>query len=99
MPLPNAILPRIGVPESIAKTEVKDAGLREAARKLESGFVAEMLKSAGFGKARESFGGGAGEDAFAAFLVQTQADLIVANGGFGLAESIFQALKSREVKD
>lgn len=97
--MPNTISPAVGMPEVSAKVVVKDAGLREAARKLESGFVAEMLKSAGFGKARESFGGGAGEDAFASFLVQTQADLIVANGGFGLAENIFQALKSRDTKD
>ena len=35
---------------------------REAAEQLETAFVAEMLKSAGFGESRETFGGGAGEE-------------------------------------
>ena len=35
-----------------------DARLRETAKALEASFLAEMLKSAGFGTPRESFGGG-----------------------------------------
>jgi Rod binding domain-containing protein len=60
---------------------------------LESAFLAEMLKSAGLGKSRESMGGGAGEDQFGSFLVRAQADQIVLSGGIGLAETIFKALK------
>ncbi len=71
----------------------KDADLRKAARQLESSFIAEMLKSAGVGKTRESFGGGAGEEGFASFLVSAQADKIVEAGGFGLADRIYKSLK------
>jgi Rod binding domain-containing protein len=67
--------------------------LRKAAIELESAFLAEMLKSAGLGKSRESMGGGAGEDQFGSLLVRAQADQIAQGGGIGLAETIFKALK------
>ena len=67
--------------------------LHKAAQELEASFIAEMLKSAGVGKSRDTFGGGAGEDGFASFLVSAQAEEIVKAGGFGLAEKIYQSLK------
>lgn len=70
--------------------------LFEAAQKLEATFLAEMLKAAGFGQARDSFGGGTGEDQFASFLVQEQASAMVEAGGIGLAENLYEALKERE---
>ena len=70
--------------------------LETAARDLEATFLFEMLKSAGVGKARDGFGGGAGEDQFSSILLQRQADLIAQSGGFGLAEDIFQSLLERE---
>ncbi|TMM52518.1 rod-binding protein [Sulfitobacter sabulilitoris] len=73
-----------------------DSALRDAARSLEATFLAEMLKSAGFGEARDSFGGGAGEDQFASFMVQEHATQIVRAGGIGLAESLYLALKERQ---
>lgn len=66
--------------------------LREAAVELEATFLAEMLKSAGLGKSRDSLGGGAGEDQFGSFLVMEQARQIARTGGIGLAESLFKAL-------
>ena len=66
--------------------------LREAAKDLESAFLSEMLKHANFGAARESFGGGAGEDHFADVLVKEHARAMVEAGGIGLAESIFNSL-------
>jgi peptidoglycan hydrolase FlgJ len=72
-----------------------DQALRIAARKLEAGFLAEMLKSAGAGKSREAFGGGVGEDQFSSFMVEEQAEMMVAAGGIGLSEQLFEALKSR----
>ena len=63
-----------------------------AARKLEATFLAEMLKAAGFGQARSTFGGGAGEDQFASFLVQKHAEQLAAGGGIGLREQIFQSM-------
>lgn len=74
----------------------RDAALREAAEKLEATFLAEMLKSAGLGETRGAYGGGAGEDQFSSFLVQAQAEEMVAAGGIGLAEALFDALKERQ---
>lgn len=74
----------------------KDKVLMAAAQKLEATFLAEMLKSAGLGQSSESFGGGAGEDQFASFLVQEQAMQMVQAGGIGLSESIYETLKERQ---
>lgn len=70
--------------------------LRLAAQQLEASFLAEMLKSAGFGAARNAFGGGVGEEQFASFLRQSQAENMVKAGGIGLAESLYHALKERQ---
>ncbi|MCX7645337.1 MAG: rod-binding protein [Rhodobacteraceae bacterium] len=74
-----------------------DAALRAAAERLEATFLAEMLKAAGVGAPRQSFGGGPGEDQFASFLREEQARAMVGAGGIGLAESLFEALKERSV--
>ncbi|WP_121629352.1 rod-binding protein [Tropicibacter alexandrii] len=73
----------------------QEKALREAARELEANFLAEMLKSAGIGKTPEAFGGGAGEDQFASFMRLEQARQMADNGGIGLAESLYHALKER----
>lgn len=78
---------------SIPNTQ--DQALRNAAQELEANFLAEMLKSAGVGKTPEAFGGGAGEDQFASFMRLEQARQMAENGGIGLAESLFNALKDR----
>lgn len=64
---------------------------RDAAQKLEASFLAEMLKSAGFGKSN-SFAGGIGEEQFASFQRQALADEIAKSGGLGLAEIFFQSM-------
>lgn len=74
----------------------RNAALRVAAQKLEASFLAEMLKAAGVGESRQAFGGGHGEDQFASFLVDAQAEKMVEAGGIGLAEALFEALKERE---
>ena len=71
------------------------AELRNVARELEASFLAEMLKHAGFGEARSSFGGGAGEDQFASLLRIEHARAIAQSGGIGLAESLFESLLER----
>lgn len=73
------------------------AQLREVAEDLESAFLAEMLKHAGFGEARdsESFGGGIGEEQITSMLRNEHASAIAARGGLGLADSIFQSLVQR----
>ncbi len=81
-------------PVSAARALPQDARaqLREKAQQLESAFLSEMLGYAGFGKTRDSFGGGIGEDQFASFLREAQAKSMVRAGGIGLSESLFQAL-------
>ena len=71
----------------------KPDSLRDAAVELEATFLAEMLKSAGFGETPDAFGGGSGEDQFSSFLVQAQAREMARSGGIGLAESLYNALK------
>lgn len=73
----------------------RDDALRQAAQDLEASFLTEMLKAAGVGKPRESFGGGVGEDQFGSFLIRAQAKEMVKAGGIGLAESLFEVLKER----
>ena len=74
----------------------KTQDLKEAAVALEAAFLTEMLKAAGFGKAPDSFNGGAGEDQFMSFQVRAQAEAMAEAGGIGLAEALFNALKERE---
>lgn len=74
------------------------AEMREVAQDLEAAFLAEMLKHAGFGEARDqdSFGGGIGEEQFSSMLRDQHANAIAERGGLGLAESIFQSLVRRQ---
>lgn len=76
--------------------EKAELGLMKAAQEVEASFLAEMLTAAGLAQSRQGFGGGAGEDQFASFLVQEQARLMVQSGGIGLTEMIFNQLKERQ---
>lgn len=75
---------------------LENTPLMEAAQKLEAGFLAEMLKSAGLGATSTDFGGGPGEDQFSSFLIQEQAMQMVRAGGIGLSEAIYDALKEQQ---
>jgi peptidoglycan hydrolase FlgJ len=80
-------------PSTPASTQ--SGALRTATDALESGFLAEMLTAAGLGRPPESLDGGAGEAQFASLLVTAQADAMVAAGGIGLSEQLFQSLTAR----
>lgn len=82
--------------DNVSSDGERHAALRKAATELETAFLTEMLKSAGFGKARDSYGGGAGEDQFSSILVRAQAEQMTLAGGIGLAESLFHALLETE---
>ena len=73
-----------------------DDRLMQKAKELETAFLAEMLSFTGLGAASETMGGGAGEEQFASFLRTEQARLTVDQGGVGLAEMIFESLKTKE---
>ncbi|PWK59787.1 rod-binding protein [Roseicyclus mahoneyensis] len=75
-------------------TEEAEA-LRAVARELEASFLAEMLKHAGFGEGRDSFGGGVGEEQFVSLLRDEHARALTDRGGIGLAEALFRALVAR----
>lgn len=90
---PPIAAPHIGKPIDVSSPT--DKKLYDAALKLEASFLSEMLKVAGFGAARDAFGGGIGEDQFGSFLRDAQAREMAASGGIGLAESLFEALKER----
>lgn len=68
--------------------------LQTQARALEASFLSEMLGHAGFGDARQDFGGGIGEDQFASFLRDELAKQMVTHGGIGLAEHLFAAMQT-----
>lgn len=77
--------------KSLSEPAKTDA-LHIKARELEAAFLSEMLTAAGVGKPSQSFGGGAGEEAFSSFMVREYAASISERGGIGLAESIVKAL-------
>ncbi|MFT4782539.1 MAG: flagellar protein FlgJ [Paracoccaceae bacterium] len=78
------------------KQDPADAALHSVARELEASFLNEMLKHAGLGAARDSFGGGIGEEQFSGFMTRIQAEKLADAGGIGLAQHIFESLKERQ---
>ena len=94
-----SLIPPLSTPIPAAPAAAPDtdaiSALREVARELEASFLAEMLKQAGFGETRASFGGGPGEDQFASLLRAEHARALADRGGIGLAEALFHALVAR----
>ena len=86
----------LSMPPSHQASNTQQDPLREAATQLEATFLAEMLKSAGMGESRETFGGGSGEDQFSTFLIRAQAEQMAQAGGIGLAESLYHSLKEAQ---
>lgn len=72
-----------------------DQRIRTAADSFESAFLAEMLKAAGLGRAQTGLGGGIGEEQFASFLVQAQAEQITRAGGLGLSDMVYDSIRER----
>lgn len=69
---------------------------RVAAEKMEAQFLSQMLKLAGVGKPPSGYDGGEGEAQFQSLLCDEQAKAMVAAGGIGLAETIFQSLVAKQ---
>jgi Rod binding domain-containing protein len=87
------INPLNGPPPSVVNKTEK---LKELATDLEASFLAEMLKSAGFGKVSEDYGGGIGEEQFSSFAIENHARKLAESGGIGLAEHIFKSLQGTQ---
>jgi peptidoglycan hydrolase FlgJ len=82
--------------QPLTERSAREVTLRAKAEDLEAAFLAEMLAHSGFGSARESFGGGIGEEQFASFLRSEQANGMVERGGIGLSEHLFQVLIGKD---
>lgn len=79
------------IPPSLPRPVPPDP-MRQAAIKLETAFIAEMLRSVGFGSTAHGTAGAGGGDQFATFMIAAQAERLAAAGGIGLAESLFNAM-------
>ncbi|QCP87088.1 chemotaxis protein chel [Cereibacter sphaeroides] len=66
--------------------------LHRKAEELEAAFLSEMLGHTGLRTASGPFGGGIGEQQFASFLRDEQAEGMVRSGGIGLAEQFYRSL-------
>ena len=88
-PIPASIPAQATVPSETAR----DPRMWQAAKAMEASFLAEMLKSAGLDAAPGGVSAGPGQDQFATFLLEAQAERIVQAGGLGLAESIYESMK------
>lgn len=64
----------------------------KAAQEFEAVFISEILKHSGVNKTSQSFGGGAGEEAFSSMLTDAYATAIVDAGGIGLTEQIYRSM-------
>ncbi len=82
---------------SVSASKPKLDELRAVSRALEATFLTEMLKHSGINETSETFGGGAGEEAFAGMLNQELAKSLADRGGIGLAEHIFRSIAGPEV--
>ena len=89
MTYPNAPMLKV---QTMPPNASGPAKLHKLAQDLEATFLSEMLGYAGLGAARDSFGGGIGEEQFGSFLRQEQATAMVRAGGIGLAENLFKAM-------
>lgn len=78
-----------------AETPSRDPLMWEQAKAFEAQFLSEMLKLADLGKTPEAFGGGLGEDAFAAMMVDEYAAAMVETNSIGLAEKVYESMAER----
>ena len=76
--------------------QLRDAQLKEQAREFEAVFVSQMLKHTGLTEALSGEGEKFGGEAFASMLTDQFAADLVEDGGFGLAEEIYQQLLEKD---
>lgn len=94
-PIPISTQQRELAVKPVAPPTQADPDAFAAAQAFETAFLAEMLKHSGLNEMPATFGGGAGEEAFASFLTQEYAELMSEQGGIGIAEQVFETLKQR----
>jgi Rod binding domain-containing protein len=84
-----------GATQDLAAPDAREQKLRATAQEFEATFIAQMLTYAGFAKSLSAEAGFGGE-AFSSLLIEQYAKQISERGGFGLSETIYQQLKSRD---
>lgn len=73
-----------------------DDAIRQAARDFEASYIAQMLTFSGLDKAL-TMGGGGDMSAFTSFYIESFAEQIADNGGFGLAEKFYDRIDRKSV--
>ncbi|WP_306252786.1 rod-binding protein [Parvularcula sp. IMCC14364] len=81
--------------QTSATDKPEDADLRAMAQKFEASFISQMLKHSGLPKALQS-AGGQGTDAFSVFYIDQLSTRIADQGGFGIADNIYEQLAKYE---
>lgn len=89
LPLPE-LTSSIPAPARATRPTEPEGTLARSAAALETAFLAEMLKAAGHGRVASDNGG---EDPFASFMADAQAQALMARGGIGLASHIERSLE------
>ena len=84
--------PETGAKGPAAERSAEDeARLREAAKRFEQSFIAQMLTYSGLADSLTS-GDGKGAEAFTTFYIDQLAERLSDQGGFGLADTIYKRL-------
>ncbi|GGD12307.1 rod-binding protein [Aquisalinus flavus] len=78
----------VRAPEPAADEEAR---LRDAAKRFEQSFIAQMLVYSGLADSLTS-GDGKGAEAFTTFYIDQLAERLADQGGFGLADTIYKRL-------
>ncbi|WP_296473930.1 rod-binding protein [Roseinatronobacter sp.] len=65
---------------------------QKVAQNFEAAILAELLQAAGATRGEAEFGGGIGEEHFASFLLNAQAQRMAERGGIGLAEMVMRSI-------
>jgi len=81
--------------QSKTDADQRDEAIRLRAMEFESLFLADFLNHAGLEKALSGESGIGGE-AFSSFLVELYAEKLVAKGGIGLADQIYNQLREKQ---
>lgn len=74
------------------KTTATPSERQKLAQSFEAAILAELLQAAGAMHGETEFSGGIGEEHFASFLLNAQAQRMAERGGIGLAEMVMRSL-------
>jgi len=89
--LSSEAMPRAGAVREPQSSDMEEARLREAAKRFEQSFIAQMLTYSGLAESLTS-GEGKGAEAFTTFYIDQLAERLSDQGGFGLADTIYKRL-------